>query len=153
MTELKFVPEQWCDEVTATPATTPNAFIQKIEGSYVLRPADKDEADDHDSFPHITVKNGDTVTFAEHRHFGSFRLNIREDRSWDTDLSFPTYANYFALAWDWETMADSIPELITNSELEPGSHDLIIYWWGDGHAWRFVVEGDTARFAQIEGEA
>lgn len=147
--ELTFVPELWMDEMTATPFTSPDAFINLVDGAYVLIPADKDEADDQECYKHIPVKHGDILLFGQHRYFGLFTLTVHNDGKWSLDRDYPQEATHFAVPYSWETCADNVDELIQFEDLKSGSHDIIIYWWGDSRPFKFVVEGDTAKFVEV----
>ncbi|ATN32871.1 hypothetical protein ACO34A_03530 [Rhizobium sp. ACO-34A] len=153
--ELKYVPDQWADEVTPTPQLTPDAFIIREGEDWILRPAAEDDAEDLESFAPIRVRHGDTVMFHEHRNFGSFILYVDDEGEWDVDGDYPDYANCFAMSGDYESMTDNIPDLIGCSEIDPGSsYDIEIWWWSDtGFPWQFVVEGDAAKFVKLEGVA
>jgi hypothetical protein len=152
--ELSFVPEQWMDEMTATPFPSPDAFINRLDdGTYVLIPADKHEADDQDSYKHIPVKHGDILLFGQHRYYGLFTLTIQDDGEWSVNREYPQDATHFAIPYSWESCADNVDELIQFEELKSGSHDIIIYWWGDSRPFEFVVDGDTAKFVEVVGHA
>lgn len=157
MTELKFVPDQWCDEVSTEPQNTPDAFIVRDGEGWKLRPADEDDAKDLESFPHIPVKHGDIVLFNEYRNFGTHKLDVDNEGGWTVDPEPPNYANCFALPYDFESMAHDIPELIefNQGEIGRGSQvEIEVWWWSDtAKPWQFIVEGDTAQLVKFVGQA
>lgn len=157
MTELKFAPDQWVDELTAEPAISPDLFIGRDGTGWKLRPADPDEASDTESFAHAALAHGDVVLFREHRHFGSHTLSLDENGVATVDPEPPQYANCFGLPDYWESMAHNIPDLIewNQDEIKPDSQvDIDIWWWSDNTTpWQFVVEGETAKFVKFVGQA
>ncbi|PZU19606.1 MAG: hypothetical protein DI589_20780 [Shinella sp.] len=159
MTELKYVPDldTWDVEVSTDPQLSPNDFIERDGEGWKLRPADKDDAEDIESFPHFPVKNGDIVLFDEYRNFGTHRLAVDHDGNWTITPEPPNYANCFALPYDFESMAHSIPDLIeyNSSEITRGTEiDIEIWWWSDtGKPWQFVVDGETAQLIKFVGQA
>lgn len=152
MTELKYLPSAWLDECIPEPQANPDSFICRDGEKWFLRPPEED-AEDAENYV-LRLRPGAVVLFKEHRHFGDFTLAIDSDGKWTTDAPIPAEATHFRLEWNTDTIAGSVDELILACELPEGQATIDAYWWSDYEVpLRFVVEGDTARFARIEGEA
>jgi hypothetical protein len=150
--DLHYLPADWLDECVPPPLAVPDEFIFRDGDRWILRPANDDDVE-----PHLVreLRAGDIIQFCEHRHFGSFTLDLREDGSWEIDGDYPAYANCFALRSDFDTIANSVPDLITNAEIEPDTcADIEIWWWSEASTpWQFVAEGDSSRFVKFVGVA
>jgi hypothetical protein len=157
MTEITHVPEKYVDEVSARTNVSHDAFIKRDGAGWKLCPADPDEAEDIESFPHVTLTHGDIVLFHSYRHLGEYELDVAEDGTWKVAPEPPCYANSFGLPWYWESMTHNIPDLIEHNgdEIKPGSKvEIEAWWWSDSaEPWQFTVEGETARFVKVEGRA
>ena len=74
--DLHYLPADWLDECVPPPLDLPDGFIFRDGDRWILRPADDDDVE-----PHLVreLRAGDIVQFCEHRHFGSFTLDVRAD--------------------------------------------------------------------------
>jgi hypothetical protein len=152
MTELKYLPSAWLDECIPEPQENPDSFICRAGEAWVLRPPEED-AEDAENFIQ-RLQAGRIVMFYEHRYFGDFTLTIDACGDWTTDAPIPAEATHFRLEWNPDTIASSVDALILTCKLEEGQATIDAYWWSDYEVpLRFLVEGDAARFARIEGEA
>lgn len=157
MTELKFCPDQYVDEISTAPNVSREAFLKRDGAGWKLCPVDEHDAEDLESYPHVPLNHGDTVRFHEYRNFGTHTLDIDDEGKWTLSPEPPTYANCFALPLNFEDMARNIPELIhlNTDETQPGSStDVEVWYWSDySKPYTFTIEGETARFVEFVGQA
>lgn len=148
MTELKYLPSAWLDEYIPDPQENPDSFICQTGEMRFLRPPE--DAHDDETYSQ-RLQHGDIVAFHENRVFGDFVLTVDADGTWSTDFYVPPEANCFRFERDNDTIAQSIDDLISSCEMKEGQYDIDAYWWSDYDVpFRFVVEGETARFIRIE---
>lgn len=150
MSQTKFLPEDWSDEVSPAPQPNPDDFIQKTETGFQLHPVDP--LDEQEAEFHIQpLEHGEIVTFLEHRHHGNFTLDIAEDGTFTVSPDVPAEANCFMSDGNLDTFSRSPKDLA--KVLERGErYEIEAYFWSDkdkGIPFRFVVEGDSARFEKV----
>ncbi|MBT9373214.1 hypothetical protein [Rhizobium sp. CSW-27] len=153
MSETKFLPENWADEIIPPPQSSPDAFIRKTAEGFQLYPVGWNVVDEEKSYYVQPLEQGDVIRFIEHRHHGLYTLHIAEDGSFDVPPGIPAEANCFMLEGDLEgdTLSSSLQEFVESDAVERGgSYEIEAYYWSDeGTPYRFVVKDDSAHFEKV----
>ena len=159
MTETRYLPLSWMDEICPTPQTDPASFAHRQpDGSWILAPV-REECDDEGEWEHLEAPlvPGGIVRLQENRMYPDTDLIVQADGTWTTAARVPDECNCFLLDCDPESLAHTIDDLIKyagnpfmGEPLEPGRYTLTPYYWSDGTDWRFAPEGETPHFVRVE---
>ena len=157
MSETKFLPDHWEDDINPPLQPSPDAFIRKTAEGFQLYPVGWNVEDEQRSFYIEPLEHGDVIWFIEHRHHGLYTLDIADDGAFDASLEIPAEANCFMLKGDLErdTLSSSlqglVENLVENDAVERGgSCEIEAYYWSDeGIPYRFFIEGDSAHFEKV----
>lgn len=137
MTDRKWLPKDYQDEVIPPPRNSPNDWIVRLPGdAYGLAPADEEYGD-----PHV-LKDGDIVEFDWTVYHGqaSFFVADDADRNWWIDVDEPKVpeGGYMIVAEHCnaiDTMQDGLSDFakafienLTNADL-PCETTIIFYSW------------------------
>ena len=141
----EWLPSDWLDEAVPAPQEVREAFIQPDgEGGWLLRPVDTDEHDEGDV---IEVKPGAIVMFSAFRSYGTRTLTISGSEP-PYIAPYPADANCFAANFDFETIGDTLEELVAthkaDGSLSDGDHTIHIWYWSDrDYPFEFVIDDAT----------
>lgn len=154
MTETRYLPTDWLDEIIPTPQSTPDAFAQMdgAPGHWRLRPPQSDY-EHHARTLTRPIASGDRVDFSQTRLYPKRTLTVADDGSWSLDQPAPDDANCFMLDGDFDTISDNLEGLVTGHgepayALDPGTYTIVNYHWSDPIPFCFAPEGNTPRFVR-----
>lgn len=83
-------------------------------------------------------------------------VTVHADGSWTCPTDWPAHADHFWVAWDSDTLCDSMDDLVTGGSyggdrLDVGLHLVGVYFWSDAVSFRFEVEAGKGRFIPCAG--
>lgn len=120
-----YIPTFLADEITPPPRSMPDDWIIAKDGRFYI-------GDDDDS---AAITNGEAAEFMRLETFPDSKLTIEDDKTWKVDPPAPK-SDQVMIAYDSDTMDDSIESLVQNNELDPGTYHLHFYTWHD-EVWSF----------------
>ncbi|WP_246710130.1 hypothetical protein [Martelella soudanensis] len=146
----RYVPDDWVDEACPEPHADPNDFLCHVSGSWSLVAAEMEETWEK------PVTHGDLIRFCSFRDYGSGKLSVRADMSWETSFSYPDDANYFYVDFDHDTAMTSIEDVI-RCQMEndpdcwtpPYEIDISVAFFGETTTFRVVIEEGSARLDRL----
>ena len=145
----KYCPSDWLDEVVPDPQEDVNQFLRSDGEGWYLIPVEEDDPDENEPWP-LRLVDGQRVSFYANRHYGDFKLTIAADGSYSTDRPIPDDANCFRVGYDIESLSSSLAELIENSELAAGEHDIDAYFWSDiEYFFRFEIADGVGKLVEL----
>lgn len=145
----KYLPCDWLDEAIPDPQEDVNLFLRQDGEGWYLIPVEEDDPDEEEPWP-LRLEEGQKVGFYASRYYGKFRLTIAGDGSSSTDSPIPEDANCFRVDFDIESLSSSLPELIENSQLAQGEHEIDAYLWSDiEYYFRFEIIGVAGRLVEL----
>ena len=158
MTERKWLPSDYQDEVIPPPRNHPNDWIVRLPGdSYGLAPADESEAD-----PRI-LKDGDIVKFDWTESHGRAEFTVNADRTWLIDRDAPNApeGGYMMVAIYGDTVDTMMPGLdefaeafISNlSDGELPFSDIVTFYSWSSESLEFVFSNGSFQPLKNTSEA
>lgn len=146
MNKVCYFPAAWADEIVPPPLESPEAYIERDGGGWVLR-LPKDDPERENGFYIMAVEPGQVVEFYITESYGLFELSIGEDRRFTTDRAFPEKANSFWIPFDPDTLQRSLRSLVEEGgddgePLPVGEHSININWWSEPVPFRFEIDDD-----------
>lgn len=148
MAERKWWPADWADEWMPPSRSSPDGFIQNVEGDpylgYPLHDPCVTECEKRQFNQRIAV--GDIVQFLCCDDLGSVSIELRADGSYRADAPFDSTATSFWIAGDNDTLADSMDEfarLYVESDHSggvPQRLDVRLARWSDPIPHKLVVK-------------
>lgn len=158
MSERKWIPAAWMDEVVPTCGASPDDFLKRnADGVLQLTPIDGDEGENWP--PTVDLQPGQEVHFCWMEDRGTATLVVGEDGTWFLDQPFDGEANCITDA-DGDDIAQSVEDYVTqrreyslsDTGLEPGRHELWGWYWSDSIPHRVkVLESGAASFERVDG--
>lgn len=155
--DRKWLPTEWADEVSPTPEESPDKFIERDGERWVLRPPVGNAFRDEE-YLRIAIEPGQVVDFMATEHFGYRIVTVNTDRTFSVDRPYPEKTTHF---WGGDDqLAHTLAELVNGDPelpgmydpLEPGEHEIAVYWWSDSLPFRFDVDsGGNGRFVSCSG--
>jgi hypothetical protein len=144
MTDRKWMPAEYQDEVVPPARATPSDWIVKLnDGAPALAGGDPDET------PGRALKDGDVVEFDWVEDYGNHQLTFKEAEddtgycglTWEIDGDIPTASagGHMAVAEvdDWESVMSSLDEfaeaLIDNNPPTPGDRIVVKFYAWSGY--------------------
>lgn len=157
MSERKWLPSEWLDEVVPMQGKSPDDFLKRNEQG-VLQLVPLDDLEDTSWTP-TDLEQGQIVEFSWFEDRGYATLIVREDGSWYCDPPFDEEANCISDS-DGDIIAQSVEdyvqqqtELMFGGEpggLEPGRYELDGWYWSDSIPFRVkVLESGAASFERV----
>ncbi len=155
MSERKWLPSEWLDEIVPIQGTSPDDFLKRNEAG-VLQLVALDDPEDTCWGP-TDLTPGQIVEFSWFEDRGYATLIVREDGTWYCDPPFEGEGNCIADS-DGDIIAQSVEDYVQQrtepmfggEALEPGSHELDGWYWSDPISFRVkVLESGAASFEQV----
>ncbi len=149
-----WLPVEWLDEMNPSLLDSPDAFIDRVGESWVLRLPEGDP--DRDSeFYRMDVEPGQIVSFMWTESHGDRLLTLHEDGSHTLDEPLHVGTTHL-FHYEEGVIADSVAELISGGygqdPLTPGEHQIATYSWSDEISYRFDVDAEgKGRFVSSAG--
>ncbi|MBD8556875.1 hypothetical protein IFT84_20405 [Rhizobium sp. CFBP 8762] len=145
-----YVPREWVEKKYPAPQINPNDFLHRVDGQWTLQPTE--HAADPENFTQhvIGLTPGDAIAFDQVRLYGKFTFTLTDDLSIKVDREIPDDANLFWLAGDGDTCSDTLAELATWEELEPGHHEAECNFWSGPLYFRFRVASDGRGYFKLD---
>ena len=149
MTETKYLPAEWLDEVVPSPVAHPDDLISIVDGVPYL------VGKFHDR---MTVTHGEFVEFCEFRDHGHWAITIEEARDadgnavWRGGETIDAEANCFHFDDGYaEAFGGTLDEMVAAMvEDDPdicGTFSVHAYHWSSGKPWYFAIVDDSAHFS------
>ena len=156
MSERKWLPAEFMDELPPMTATNPDDFLWRSpDGVLMLSLADEMERRDDLAEPMLTrpIQPGELIEFFWNEDRGHRTIQISQDGSWTIDAPFPgDTTNIYDV--DTEILEDSVDQFVHAfvrdcGELLPTTVDVHGYVWEDGNFFRVeVAESGAARLVK-----
>lgn len=139
-----YVPRQWVGRSYPEPQFSPNRFLHCVNGQWTLRPLELILLEDPEHYTgYVTgLTPGEVIAFDQVRQYGRFTFTLNDDRSLKVDCEIPDDANLFWIAGDGDSSSDTLAELATWEDLEPGDHEAECNHWSGPLYFRFNVASD-----------
>jgi hypothetical protein len=157
----RYCPFDWLDEIVPVLTEDPADIVFAGGPTGWLMLADEAEKDDEGEYCRLPLETGQVVLFGANRWYGTFEMWVSEDGSYDFDEPYPDDATHFRMEGaDDLDMHHSVEELVKAGDpaamrqatpLEPGSHDVQIWFWSEPIPFRFEVEDDKPKFVRCAG--
>lgn len=149
MTDRKWMPSEYADEVVPPPRPTPDAWIITLsDGAHALAGG---EPYGEDAGPGRALKEGDVVNFDWTENFGNRELTFhKSDDGWkwtldgDEPLAPPDGYMNVAEVGDWETAMPSLDEFAetySDSGVEDGETITVTFYAWSANDVPFVFRG------------
>lgn len=149
MTQRKWLPSEWMDELPPSLGVSPSDFIFTDEAGrhFLRRLADDrdDEEEEEGDFFFRPLSPGDVVAFCWHEPFGARVVTVGADGHWTVDAPVPEIANCFNDE-EWN-IHGSLDELA--AERGPGRYEVDVYTWSDDELFEFGVRDGMAAFERV----
>lgn len=148
MSERKWLPDEYSDEVFPPPRDSPDAWVRKMAADvYALDKNDLSAALDGEGHL-IVLHDGDVLKFSWTEHFGLAEVTFGPDGIWTVDRQPPPECTQVMQPGDPDTVAygsngeQALHEFVTawvdnETPDEFMSVDVIYYTWSDGIPFRF----------------
>lgn len=151
MTDRKWLPSEWMDEMPPTSSKSPSDFLKRnTDGVLQLTQIDDDES----SSLIKSIELGAEVAFTWYEHRGQSTLTIRDDWTWSIDPPFDADTNcYRSDDADseniWCEMQDLVDDMRDNDG-EPGTCEVEGWTWSDDVLFEVrVLDSGAAEFVPI----
>ncbi|MEY9098852.1 hypothetical protein ABIA24_001761 [Sinorhizobium fredii] len=157
--ETKYCPADWLDEVVPVLVADPADCVYPGGPTGWLMLDEEANRDEDPHFCRLPVETGQVVGFCAHRNYGTFELTVHDDRTFEID-PYPADATHFAHEdAEWCDMYDTVtklvergdPQSVVGDQLEPGTHQVRIWFWSDEIPFRFEVEDGKPKFVRCAG--
>lgn len=154
MTERRYLPADYLDEVVPTPRPSPSEWIVTLPGnSYALVPIEEDDEE-----PSHFLRAGDVVEFNWIESYGLIEVTIAADGSFTSSRTPDPRANCVWIPWDSETIDESIASFARNwiknrigYGKKPTTIELEQYAWSaQSERYRFELSSSGPRFVLVE---
>lgn len=156
MTNTRYLPAEWLDEVIPIPVDHPDHLIKVVDGKFRLVGKFHDGTDDTDFT--LDVVNGEFVPFCQTRDHGNWTSTVTQDDDgnivFDGDHAIPAEANCFVADGDNNTFAESLEDMFEQMRAAggfdlPATFSVHAYHWSEAGEWYFAVDDDgVGHFAE-----
>ncbi|MBZ9856743.1 hypothetical protein LB566_23405 [Mesorhizobium sp. CA13] len=143
-------PCEWADEIMPSLQSSPDRFVDRIDGQWKLIPP-ADSGDREIDWYCRDLEDGQVVEFMWHEGYGSRILTVNVDRTFSLDREIPDNTTHVCLAGDFDALAGSLGELVASGDLgmplEAGEYEILAYFWSDGVPFRFDAASGVFRLS------
>lgn len=158
MTDRKWCPADWLDEVPPALGTSPEEFLKRnAAGVLQLFPLDGADEDPEDiAWMVHDLTPGEIITFYWTEKRGSRTVTIHEDGTWSLDEPFSADTNCFSDAYglvDVDSLDGVVQALKDDAHALPCEVGIDGWVWSDGTHFRVeVLESGAARLIEVPAD-
>lgn len=134
----RWVPSVYVDEVVPPPRETPSAWLMRAaDGAPMLAAIDSDLGEEAMTGMPTRLADGQVVEFGWRMDYGRAALMVRADGTWTAERDMPPSppgGGMMCAIWgDWDTVTDSLKQLVEDNNLrsDPGEYIVCYYAWSD----------------------
>jgi hypothetical protein len=150
LTQRKWLPDAWMDEVIPLVADDPNGFLKRLDdGSWRIEPLEgQEEGNEWMTKP---LAFGDVAGFVYCEHYGDFVLKISVDEYGERQLSsVPPLPEGTSHIWCCSDIFDSLADFADAGEAEDGAEFTAGFWSDTINFVLTDMGGGTARLVEVK---